>query len=218
VYVYDEARPPEAASGDADLIEAVAAHIEAHIGEPDLVFHQLVSEYVHVDIHVVRPTEERPWITLVTSGMSERAMTTPEGIGPQYSRAELTMALPPDWPIQSKEERHYWPFRILQQIATLPHRFDSWVWVDHTIPNDDPPRPYAEDTGFCCALLGVPRLADHAFVHMTHGDHTVTFLAVCPLYEDETNLKLNEGADALTERLDAAGVTELLDPTRPSVA
>ena len=52
---------------------------------------------------------------------------------------------------------------------------------------------------------------------MTHGDHTVTFIAVYPLYEDETNLKLTEGADALTERLEAASVTELLDPTRPSV-
>jgi len=217
VYVYENARPPEVATGDADLIEAVAAHIEKHIGEPDLVFHQLVSEYVHVDIHVVQPTEARPWVTLVTSGMSERPMTTPQGIGPEYSRAELTMALPPDWPIHSKEERHYWPFRILQDIATLPHKYDSWVWIDHTIPNDDPPKPYAEDTGFCCALLGVPVLAGPDFAQMTDGEHTVTFIAVYPLYEDETNLKLNEGADALTERLDAAEVTELLDPTRPSV-
>jgi hypothetical protein len=218
VYVYDESRPPEATTGDADLIEAVAAHIEAHIGEPDLVFHQLVSEYVHVDIHIVNPSEERPWFTLVTSGMSERPMTTPDGIGAEYSRAELTMALPPDWPIQSKEERHYWPFRILQQIATLPHRFGSWVWTNHTIPNDDPPQPYAEDTGFCCALLGVPLLAADDFVHMTHGDHAVTFLGIYPLYEDETNFKLNDGAKALNERLSAAGVTELLDPSRPSVA
>jgi hypothetical protein len=218
VYVYENARPPEVSTGDADLIEAVVAHIETHVGEPDLVFHQLVSEYVHVDIHVVQPTEERPWVTLVTSGMSERPMTTPDDIGPQYSRAELTMSLPPDWPIQSKEERHYWPFRILQDIATLPHKYDSWLWLGHTIPNDDPPKPYADDTGFCCALLGVPALADPDFVQMTHGDHTVTFMAVYPLYEDETNLKLNEGAKALTERLKAAGVTDLLDPTRPSIS
>ena len=60
VYVYENARPPEVATGDADLIDAVVAHIETHIGEPDLVFHQLVSEYVHVDIHIVPPTEARP--------------------------------------------------------------------------------------------------------------------------------------------------------------
>ncbi len=217
VYVYEDARPPEVVAGDADLIEAVTAHIEAHIGSPDVVFHELVSEYVHVDIHIVEPTEARPWITLVTSGMSERPMPTPNGIGDQYSRAELTIALPPDWPIRSKEERHYWPIRILKSIAVLPHKYDSWVWLDHTIPNDDPPKPYADDTGFCCGLLGVPRLADHDFVHMTHGEHSVTFLGVYPLFEDETNFKLNEGANALTERLEAAGVTELLDPTRASV-
>ena len=72
VYVYENARPPEVATGDADLIEAISAHIEKHIGEPDLVFHQLVSEYVHVDIHIVQPTEQRPWVTLVTS-RDERA-------------------------------------------------------------------------------------------------------------------------------------------------
>ena len=82
VFVYENARPPEEATGDADLIEAIVAHISKHVGEPDLVFHQLVSEYVHVDIHIVHPTDERPWFTLVTSGMSERPMTTPHGIGP----------------------------------------------------------------------------------------------------------------------------------------
>ena len=127
------------------------------------------------------------------------------------------MALPPDWPIHSKEERHYWPFRLLQSIAALPHKFDTWLWLNHTIPNDDPPMPYADDTGFCCALLSEPVLAGPDFLHMRHDDHTVVFLGICPLFEDETNFKLNEGAKALNERLEAASVTELLDPTRPSV-
>ena len=61
-------------------------------------------------------------------------------------------------------------------------------------------------------------LAGPDFATCTHGDHTVLFLAIYPLYEDETNLKLNEGAKALTERLRSREVTELLDPTRPSVA
>ena len=53
---------------------------------------------------------------------------------------------------------------------------------------------------------------------MPHGDHTVFFLGVYPLYQDEMDLKLAHGAEALTDRLEAAEVTELLDPTRPSVS
>ena len=38
-----------------------------------------------------------------------------------------------------------------------------------------------------------------------------------PLYEEEMNLKLRAGAGALLDRLETAGVTELLDIERSNV-
>lgn len=55
----------------------------------------MLSPYVHVDIHIVEPTDERPWTTLVTSGMSERPMHAPPELGPE---AEVTELLDPRRP------------------------------------------------------------------------------------------------------------------------
>ena len=206
------------AAGDHELIEAVSEHIEQHIGEPETVLHQLISMHVHVDIHVVPPSDERPCITLVTTGMSERAMNAPR---PEVSRAELVMILPPDWPLGQDamgDERHYWPFRLLQQLAVLPHEYDTWLWHGHTVPNGDPPAPYADGAGFCGAVLLPLALCDEAFDELQVGEHTVTFLGVYPLYEDEMQLKLDQGAEELADRFEAARVSEALEPGRPSVA
>jgi hypothetical protein len=146
----------------------------------------------------VPPADERPFYTLATSGMSERPMRAPSD-GRAY--AELVLALPPDWPMEPEafeDERRYWPFRLLQTLATLPHQFETWLWIGHTVPNGDPPEPYAPDTGLCCAMLGPA-------------------LTVLALHRDEMEAKLEGGMEALIDPLDQAGVTELLDPARPSV-
>ena len=45
-----KARKFQPAIGDADNIEAIARHIDKHIGPPDQVFHELVSDIVHIDL------------------------------------------------------------------------------------------------------------------------------------------------------------------------
>ena len=214
---YGESKESEIVIGDTDLIDAVSDHVTAHIGEIAFVRHPLVSEYAHIDIYVVEATDERPWHTLVTSGMSARPMTPPDDVGPECSYLELTMALPPEWPIRDRDLRHHWPFQLLQFMGTLPHEYDSWMWLCHTMTNGPTAAPFAENTEMCGALLWYPEQAGPDFSSMPHGDHTVFFLGVYPLYQDEMDLKLAHGAEALTDRLEAAEVTELLDPTRPSV-
>ena len=218
IYRHEQSREWEMVISDEDLIDAVSEHINRHIGEIAFVLHPIISEYAHIDVYVVKATDERPWITLVTSGMSARPMTPSDDLGPEFSRLELTMALPPDWPVEDRDPRHHWPFRLLQFIGTLPHEYDSWVWLGHTITNGNPPEPFAEDNAFIGALLSFPEHAGPDFASMTHGDHPIYFAGVYPLYEDEMDFKVAHGADPLEERLAAADITELLDPTRPSVA
>jgi hypothetical protein len=69
----------ELAGGDEQTIAGVVRHITEHIGPPRFVFHELFSDLVHVDVHLVDPTPERNYYTLVTSGMSDRPMTVPKG-------------------------------------------------------------------------------------------------------------------------------------------
>ena len=70
IYRYEDVKEKEFefASGESS-IEEISDHIENFIGKIDTVFHEIVSDQVHVDIHWVKPTKERPFHTLITSGI-----------------------------------------------------------------------------------------------------------------------------------------------------
>jgi hypothetical protein len=210
----------EFAIGDTGSIEQISDHIMRHIGPIGTVWHEIVSDLVHIDVHWVQPTKERPYHTLVTSGMSDRPMTVPEG-AEAYRYAELMLCLPTDWQISEaafKDERWYWPVRWLKILARFPHEYDTWLAYWHTIPNEDPPEPYAPNTKLCCALLAPPQTTPEDFSSLeVTSEKTIRFYAVMPLYREEMDLKLQQGTDPLIDKLAKAGITELLDANRPNV-
>ena len=55
----------------AQHLEEVTAHVERHFGAVASVFHEILPDRLHIDVLMVMPTAARPWITLVTSGMSD---------------------------------------------------------------------------------------------------------------------------------------------------
>ena len=213
-------RPFRAAVGDHDALQAIDDHIERYLGPVDFVFHELASDVVHVDLHVVPPTEERPYLMIVTSGMSDLAMTVPDG-AEELRYAELMIALPADWPLDPeslKNERHYWPLRALKFLARLPHEHDTWLAWGHTIPNGDPPVPFAPNTELCGLLLLAPTTTAREFCELRVNDEkTVYFYAVFPLLRDEMDFKLEHGTEALLPYFGEVGLTENLDIARRSV-
>ncbi len=112
----------ERSSGDLALIEAVSEHVEKWVGKVS-VLHEAKSEIVHVDVYRVPPDEDRPFYTLVTSGMAQLPMHPPVG-AEKCTHAELVMFLPPDWPMDSvtTDDSAYWPVAILQLLARYPHQ------------------------------------------------------------------------------------------------
>ncbi len=226
VYRYGEReRPFEAVVGDAEAIETISKHIERHLGPIAGVYHEIVSDVVHVDIHYLTPTPERPYYTLITSGMSDRPMTAPAEAG-DCRYAELMLSLPADWPFPTEpgqtvpfgDEANYWPLRWLKLMARFPHEYDTWLWWGHTMPNGDPPEPFAPNTRMCGMLLADPVLVPEPFLQLRmSADKTVNFFGLLPLHQDEMEFKLKRGAEELLERFDRAGVTEELDPARRSV-
>src|SRR5688500_15367464 len=93
IFRHTAAEPESVSSADPELIAAVEGHLTRFVGEPTQAWHEVISLYVHIDVHVVEPTDARPAYTLLTSGMSERPMAGPEGA----LYAELSMVLPPTW-------------------------------------------------------------------------------------------------------------------------
>ncbi len=207
----------EIAVGDSENIEAISDHVEKHLGPIKQVFHELVSDMVHVDVHWVKPTKKRPWHTLVTSGMSDRPMTVPDPVR-EYERAELLVQLPREWKISDKafrDENFYWPVRLLKMLARLPHEFETWLGTGHTIPNGDPAEHYSDNTKLAGALIMPPLNAPEDFHCMESADGTpIWFYNVFPLYNEEMNFKLSKGLDALLSKFDKHDIGEVIDRER----
>jgi Suppressor of fused protein (SUFU) len=214
--------PPSFLPPPAELgTEAIVRHIERHLGPVESVFHELISDAVHLDVHWVKPTAARSFHLLVTSGMSDRPMKVPAELeAPRH--IELVATLPERWAIGDeafRNENWYWPVRQLKTLARFPHKYDTWLGEGHTVANDDPPQPFAPSTRLCGAILLRPQQVPQAFHELRLGDgRTIRFLAVVPVHDKEMALKTRSGTEALLERFHQAGVTDVIEPTRPSVA
>ena len=208
----EEAGVPEVYTEEE--MEAVEGHIQQYFGKVENVFHELVSPDIHVDICMVPPTEERDYYTLVTMGMGAHRMNVPEELaGYKLERAELAIALPADWKLDQesmKDEKWYWPIRLLKSLARLPINCDSWLGHGHTVENRE---PFADNTKLCTAtLIGPQDTEDGSGVCTLPGGEEVNFYQVIPLYEDELDYKLEHDADALLNKM--RGISFVVNPTR----
>lgn len=201
-----------------DEMSAIEQHIKNTFGEFENVFHELDSPDIHVDICVVPPSERRNYYTLVTMGMGAHRMNVPKELAEyKLERAELAIALPPDWKLDKdsmQEQRWYWPIGLLKVLARLPISNDTWLGFGHTMEKQS---PFAEDTELCAAILTGPQDMDLdtcGEVCILPGGEEVNFYQVLPLYREEMEYKLEHDADALLERL--AAVSFVVCPDRPS--
>ena len=208
----EEAGVPEVYTEEE--MEAVEGHIQQYFGKVENVFHELVSPDIHVDICMVPPTEERDYCTLVTMGMGAHRMNVPEELAEyKLERAELAIALPADWKLDQesmKDEKWYWPIRLLKSLARLPINCDSWLGHGHTVENRE---PFADNTKLCTAtLIGPQDTEDGSEVCTLPGGEEVNFYQVIPLYEDELDYKLEHDTDALLNKM--RGISFVVNPTR----
>ena len=208
----EEAGVPEVYTEEE--MEAVEGHIQQYFGKVENVFHELVSPDIHVDICMVPPTEERDYCTLVTMGMGAHRMNVPEELVEyKLERAELAIALPADWKLDQesmKDEKWYWPIRLLKSLARLPIASDTWLGFGHTMDNEE---DFAKDTKLCAAILTGPQdTEDGSEVCTLPGGEEVNFYQVIPLYRDELEYKLAHDADALLGKMN--GISFVVEPDR----
>ena len=197
-------------------MEAVEGHIQQYFGKFENVFHEIVSPDIHVDICVVPPSEERDYYTLVTMGMGAHRMNVPKELAEyKLERAELAIALPGNWKLKHedlKNERWYWPIRLLKTLARLPIASDTWLGFGHTMDNED---DFAKDTKLCAAMLTGPQdTEDGSEVCILPSGEEVNFYQVIPLYREELEYKMEHDADALLDKMD--GISFVTYNTRPN--
>ena len=203
-------------------LEAIDDHLQAYFPDAEqfILQERQTKGPGHIDVHVVMPTDRRPYFVLVTSGMSSRAMKVPDGFH-ESARAECFLCLPGDWPLSMinqgwREPAFAWPIFLLQEIARFPFEHETWLGYGHSVPI-----PHALDAAgkFSGVSLLQPLLMQEDFIAIEAGDDEVIWLLpVLPCTPAEMEFKRAQGYAALSARFSAAGVNELLDPARPGVA
>ena len=197
-----------------DEMKAVEAHIEKYFGPIDNVLHEIVSPDIHVDICLIKPTEERDYYTLVTMGMGAHKMDVPEELAEyKLERAELVIALPKDWKLnlESLHDKNWsWPLRLLKSLARLPIVRGCWFANGHTIDHD---KPYAPCTQLSCAMLVHPQNIDSngMYMELPNGED-VNFYHVIPLYKEELEYKIEHDAESFAKKM--AGVRFVVNNNR----
>lgn len=219
IYRHQEPGEDNAKAPMAATIAALREHLRARLG-PSRELPAPPGTPGSIILEVFEPADETEPVTVVTLGASATPMTLPPGVE-QPARFELLLRLPRSWPLASAatlERRDGWPLHWLRAMAQLPVRFGSWLGPGHTIPNGDPPKPFAEGTQLASFVLAPPACLEEGDELVATPDGPVLLLAALPLYPAELTLLLERGGPALFERLVAAGVDDVIELTRPSAA
>lgn len=216
--------PADVRAGDAHA-QTLMQHLRSHLGEPSTVLAESVPDELRIDLVVFPPTDDRPFVTLATVGMSDLPMHVPSELA-EHARQELVIGVPADWPGLAggdadvdgalRDDDAYWPIRLVKGLARYPRRSSTWVSWGHTIPSG---APFHDGVPFSTALIGPPLGLPAGIMSASTAVGRVSYLAVLPVTDAETAHAKSSagGSDDLIDRLEAAGVTIAVDPGRASV-
>lgn len=220
IYHHGEAADWEPPHGE-QCLEQISNHIEVHLGKAEAVFYEFISDTVYLNIHRVGPTAELPFFSLITSGMSDLPMSVPAEVDAP-NHLELLITLPGNWKFDEeslKDEAWYWPIRLIKILARFPHKHNTWLGWGHTVPNGDPPRPYAQNTKLSGAIILSPIFVPDGFDSLAIDDRKVIhFFSIVPLYKEEMDLKMRSGVKTLLEKLVREDISGIVDISRPDIA
>lgn len=211
-------------------IEEIQAHIDKVYPCKDkepFVYHEIVSDIVHIDVNIIPPDGDRDYYVLWTSGMSDLPMTLPDGDydKSEGERAELLMYLPGDWQLggvgedaAKMSDEYYWPIHWIKYLARFPHKYHTWLAMGHTLPNGEEYAPLGAGTqmGGFFFLPPISLGPKYPGVNtLTCKDGTkINFLWAIPMYKEEIEFKLEEGFDAMLDLFSEKNFPRVLDPKR----
>ncbi len=215
----DSVDPEELGEPNQETQRAVNEHMARHGFKATGSVLQPAHEqrFVYTMVHLCAPTEQRPMVTMYTTGMSDREMVVDAGSDGRR-HAELVMFLPPDWPIDgaggvSDDARLAWSVQWLEGLTRYPHLSKRGVGPGHLIPTgQDEPLAGTKFTAF--VLLEPTTLP---FAIPTQDGREIKLLTLFPLYPEEVTLKRKAGMSALLTRLREAGIGDLAEPARRNV-
>ena len=194
------------------------------------VMHEILSNFVHIDVNIIPPEGERDYYVLWTSGMSDLPMTLPDGDYDKklYERAELLMYLPADWKFNepgslgnTMEDYYYWPLYWIKYLARFPHEYRTWLGTGHTLPNGEEYAPLGEGTKmggfFFLPAISLGKKYPGVETLNCKDGIRINFLWAIPMYQEEIEYKLEAGYEEMLDLMGKKDFPRVIDPMRKSM-
>jgi Suppressor of fused protein (SUFU) len=201
----------------ASLAEARLGAMVDALEEPDHVDRDTDADH-KIDIYAFGrnfveecddDAEDDEGYVLITSGMSDRLMTAPDG-----AEMEETLATELVWYVRDLNPEYV---HMLRWLAKLPAIDATWFGSGHRVPMPTPPLSFC---GFRTFLLLEPIIATDRdlFDGLTQQDQPLGTLAVHLVSDAEYALikRDEEGLNAFLDLLDENGYPLVFDPDRQS--
>lgn len=217
---------------DFDAVaSSIVEHLEHHAGPVQHLYHEPITSPlsqggVPIEILHVSPTEERRFHSLVTLGMSRKAMNVPEG-AEEYGFAELTLCLPESWDVaelpavMDTADGLTWPLLHLISLSQAIHRYGSYLLWGVPVPNGPDAnslQQFADTVPFFGSFIWHPRLFGGEFESLAVDVRmTIRFLSVLCLFEAEVRRMMSGTSMEFAERVDQFGRCEVADVARESM-
>jgi hypothetical protein len=216
--------------------EICARFDEMFPGRESFVFHEILSDLVHIDVHILAPAEksaepsesaednaDEDFYVIYTTGMSDRPMNTPKEM-PGAERpvlAELFMLLPSTWEpekaldtVGNIPNENFWPISLIKSLARIPHDYKTWLGHGHTIPNGPHYEPFLEGSNMGGVVI--VSMDGNFSPIVTEEGHEINLYTVMPISKEETEFKLEFGMDALMGLFNKFSVPVVVDILRES--
>lgn len=202
--------------------ETISQHCERFLGpSSERVWEEIGATDVTIGIHPHLPTEQRPWQTLRTCGISH-IPTNPPAECRELTRLELLTYVPPDWPTSGQQapvlepEGHWWwwPAEMLKLIGRYVHVDHTWLGPWHTVDLTGGTGEPISGTMFVSALLFPPGIEPDDFGVLEVDGMPVSFLWVIPITAAELDLKRDRAGDELISLMNTREQPHVIDPQR----
>ena len=201
-------RDPVSKHFEQHLHEALPKHFGRFLKGDPMIFHELVSDHMRLDIFMWAPSPQRDAWTFVTSGMSSHPMNIPADLA-DYERTELVLTLPADWPpldemqrmSRSKAQRYFWPIRELKNLARLPYLYNTWLGAGHTVRAGQSLYDTYAHSKFCGMLIEAVSSMPGEALSLEVNGKTIYCYGLYPLYTQELQYILEHPSSGRTHEM-----------------
>ena len=189
---------------------------EQHLGQSQTI-HSLLSEPIHVHVHMFEPRPTTPLSIWITNGLSENLMDAPTPAGLSVNERRIELLLYTDATKESEFGRA-WPLNVLRNVAKVPLDRKTWFNTYLAAPLSKPPAPIVPGSSLTIPFFLPPLYENEAFqAGLTCNDgERVSFLWLDFITTAEFEFLLRNGLQALLSLFNEMGHGPPLNPLRAS--